>query len=32
MRLTSDGQRKDAIRCYQAPGFKATHGGFKLRL
>ncbi len=32
VQLTSDKQRPDAIRFYEALGFKATHEGFKLKL
>ena len=32
VQLTSDKQRPDAIRFYEALGFKATHEGFKLRI
>ena len=32
VQLTSDKQRPDALRFYQALGFKATHEGFKLTL
>lgn len=32
MQLTSDKQRKDAIRFYQNLGFQATHEGLKLKL
>ena len=32
VQLTSDKQRPDAIRFYEALGFKATHKGFKLKL
>lgn len=32
LQLTSDKQRPDALRFYQALGFEATHEGFKLRL
>jgi GNAT superfamily N-acetyltransferase len=31
VQLTSDKQRPDAIRFYEALGFKATHEGFKLK-
>ena len=32
LQLTSDKQRPDALRFYEALGFEATHEGFKLRL
>ncbi len=32
VQLTSDKQRPDALRFYEALGFKASHEGFKLRL
>ena len=32
VQLTSDKQRPDALRFYEALGFRATHEGFKLRL
>ncbi len=32
VQLTSDKQRPDAIRFYEALGFKATHEGFRLKL
>ena len=32
VQLTSDKQRPDAIRFYQALGFSASHEGFKLKL
>ncbi len=32
VQLTSDKQRPDALRFYQALGFTASHEGFKLRL
>ena len=32
VQLTSDKQRPDAIRFYEALGFQATHEGFKLRI
>jgi len=32
IQLTSDKQRTDALRFYEALSFKATHEGFKLRL
>ena len=32
VQLTSDKQRPDALRFYQALGFEATHEGFKLKL
>ncbi|MEH6679361.1 MAG: GNAT family N-acetyltransferase [Sediminicola sp.] len=32
VQLTSDKQRKDAIRFYEGLGFKASHEGFKLHL
>lgn len=32
VQLTSDKQRPDAIRFYEALGFKASHEGFKLKL
>ena len=32
VQLTSDKQRPDAIRFYEAIGFKATHEGFKLKV
>ncbi len=32
VQLTSDKQRPDAIRFYEALGFQATHEGFKLKL
>ena len=32
VQLTSDKQRKDAIRFYENLGFKASHEGFKLKL
>lgn len=32
VQLTSDKQRPEALRFYEALGFRATHEGFKLRL
>ena len=32
VQLTSDKQRPDALRFYEALGFEATHEGFKLRI
>ena len=32
VQLTSDKQRPDAIRFYEALGFEATHEGFKLKI
>ena len=32
VQLTSDKQRPDALRFYEALGFRATHEGFKLKL
>jgi GNAT superfamily N-acetyltransferase len=32
VQLTSDKQRPDAIRFYEALGFQATHEGFKLKI
>ena len=32
VQLTSDKQRPEALRFYEALGFKATHEGFKLKL
>ena len=32
VQLTSDKQRPDALRFYEALGFSASHEGFKLRL
>ena len=32
MQLTSDKQRRDALRFYESLGFRATHEGFKLKM